>query len=201
MRIVVCAAFVILGAASAAFAQTDPTSDISGQFTVLARGHDDSSSIGVGGRLTVGLSRSVSIDGEFTFSPHDDVGSGLALAAGSGGLVYKRHRADGLLGIKAGYRGQRLGIFGKVRPGFSKLVNDGVECRGDVCALVLVVVPEYRTEFLVDWGAVVELYPAHRWLVRLDVGDTVVRHGSGSPPCQACTTSAVTIKAGVGLRF
>ena len=87
------------------------------------------------------------------------------------------------------------------RPGFSRLPNTGVNCAGDVCALILLAVPEYKPEFALDLGAVVEFYTSSRLVTRIDIGDTFIRHRSQAPPCSGCSSHNFASKFGFGLRF
>jgi hypothetical protein len=72
-----------------------------------------------------------------------------------------------------------------------------------VCIAALLAVPQYRTEFALDVGGVVEVYASPRWLARVDVGSLIVRHRSSVPPCATgdCTTSNLAVSAGFGVRF
>lgn len=192
----------VAAAVSPAFAQSAPTSDVTAQVTVLRLTDADASSTGIGARVSAGLSRWLSLDGEVTFTPSDEVSTAIRVAGqNDGGLVYQRRRVDGLLGVKAGYRSGRVGVFAKARPGFSRLSNQGIDCRGDVCALILIAPPEYKTQFIMDIGGVVEFYPSDRLLARIDIGNTIVRHRGSAPPCNGCTRNNLTSKFGFGLRF
>ena len=103
--------------------------DVAVQATVLRLSDADETRAGIGGRLTFDLSPWAAIDAEVSFYPKDDFKLGA--------VVYRRHRTVGFLGIKAGLRGDRVGLFAKVQPGFTRLVHKGLICRGDVCALIL----------------------------------------------------------------
>ena len=76
-------------------------------------------------------------------------------------LGYSRRRIEGFFGPKVGWHNERVGVFGKVRPGFTRLYDRGVNCVGEACArmLILLAGPEYRTEVALDLGGVVEFYP------------------------------------------
>jgi hypothetical protein len=84
--------------------------------------------------------------------------------------------AMGLVGIKAGYRNSHFGVFAKARPGvanFPKLkVHRGFCIGKEPC--------DGRgrsgNRFAVDAGAVLELYPTENMIVRIDVGDTMIRY-------------------------
>ena len=132
-------------------------------------------------------------------------------------------RVQGLAGLKAGVRFDKVGFFGKIRPGvahhaftnarnapcytFARPANSPVpDCRFAQTG---------RNDFALDLGAVVEFYPARRWVLRFDVGDTLLRRslpnvtidtlGIGNLLLNAPTSHAIThnmqIHAGAGFRF
>jgi hypothetical protein len=200
VRTVLCAAILVVAAASYALAQPAPRADVSAQLSMLRLSEHDvkGTGVGVGGRVTAGLFRWTSIDGELTFTPNDD----LPLGMEGGGLTYHRRRTDGFLGVKVGRQFERFGVFAKARPGFSRLTDKGVGCGGDVCALILIAPPVYQTEFVFDLGGVVEFYPAGRIVTRVDVGNTFIRHRSSAPPCSDCTSRTnLSAAFGAGVRF
>jgi hypothetical protein len=89
-----------------------------------------------------------------------------------------------------------------VRPGFVTLTNTGKGCAGDICPLILLPRPEYRTEFAVDLGGIFEFYPTPRTIARFDLGTTAIHHRSlGVPPCWGCTTNNLSTSVGMGFRF
>lgn len=177
--------------------------ELGGMVSTLGLADGAGTNVGVGGRVTLNLARWLGVEDEYQFVPDDTFT--LRSAQGGGrvaGLRYQRRRSTALFGVKAGYRGERVGVFAKVRPGVTSLSNRGVDCLGEVCALVLLAVPEYRPEFALDLGGVVEVYPSARWLVRADVGVLRIRHRGSAPPCgSACTTSDVAASLGVAVRF
>lgn len=188
-----------------ALAQTEPSRvEAGGQLNVLRLSDPSDTQVGFGGRLTVNLSRWLSLEGEYQFVPDDAITvtnrdvDGRVL-----GVRYERRRSTALFGAKAGYRGERVGVFAKVRPGVTVLTDRGVECLGDVCALVLLAVPEYRSEFALDVGGVVEWYPSGRWVARFDIGSLIIRHRSTAPPCPGggCTSANLATSIGFGVRF
>lgn len=194
-------------ALGATVANAQPASsrlEIGGQVNVLRLSDSSDTTVGIGGRVTYDVASWWSVEGEYQFFPDDTlsltsrVDDGRAL-----GIAYQRRRSTMLAGVKAGYRGERFGVFGKARPGVTVLSDRGVDCRGDACALVLLAVPDYRPEFALDLGGVVEWYPSPRWVARVDVGSLIVRHRSSAPPCGAgtCTTGNLAASAGLGLRF
>ena len=205
----IATALVALGSSSALSAQSSgPKFEVGGQVSAMRLSDFADTNAGLGGRFSYDALRWMSLESEFTLFPKDDVkviGSLPEL-----GTMYRRRRAEAFFGPKMGVRNQRFGIFGKVRPGFTSLSHKGVECAGDVCALIttalpvqLLAVPEYRTEFALDLGGVVEFYPSARTILRFDLGDTVIRHRSSAPPCwgDSCTSHNFSSRFGVGFRF
>jgi len=200
-RVILSAAItIVLVTASFVYAQTAPSRfEVSGQVSVLKLSNPGSITTGAGPRVTVNLSRWLSIDGDITFYPNDDFVSDASTP--TLGLEYKRRRTDAFVGVKAGWRNERFGVFAKARPGATWLEHKGVSCSGEVCALVLIAVPEYRTEFAFDVGGVFEYYPTTRTLVRFDISDVVIDHRSYAPPCTGCTSNNLTTRFAFGMRF
>ena len=203
-RFVLALAVTAIVSVSAAEAQTiDTRYEIGGQATVLRLSDLDSTPAGIGGRFSFNVARWAAIEAEGNFFPQDDV----VLPFGSPDLriTHFRKRSDFFVGAKLGYRGDRFGLFAKVRPGMTVLSQRSEigSCNGDMCALVLVVRPEYRSEFAVDLGGIFEFYPSRRLVARFELGDTIIRHRSVAPPCwgEECTSNNVTTKFGLGFRF
>lgn len=186
-----------------AVAQTDrPAIEIAGQATLLRLNDAGTTNAGIGGRFGVDLWRWVSVDAEVSFFPRDEFEIDTTADPPAARVAYTRRRTDVLAGVKAGIRGDRFGLFAKVRPGFTHLTDRGIECVGAMCALMLFARPEYRTEFALDLGAIVEFYPTRRTVARFDVGDVMIRNrGTAAPPCSDCTTHNFTSRFGVGFRF
>lgn len=187
-----------------ALAQTEPPRvEIGGQLNVLRLSDSSDTNVGLGGRVTFNLARWLGLEAEYQFLPKDELELSETVDGSLVGIRYERRRSTALFGVKAGYRGERFGVFGKVRPGVTALSDRGVECLGDVCALMLLAVPEYRSEFVVDVGGVVEFYPSSRWVARFDVGSLIVNHRSTAPPCVGggCTSSNLALSLGGGVRF
>ena len=190
---------------SVAVAQTDPPAvELGGQMNVLRLSDSSDTNVGLGGRVTFNVAPWLGLEGEYQFLPDDVLDTASVSVDGRVlGLRYERRRSTALFGVKAGYRGGRIGVFGKARPGVTVLSDRGVECRGDVCALILLAVPEYRSEFAFDVGGVLEFYPSPRWLVRFDIGSLIIRHRSSAPPCPRgdCTSSNLATSFGLAVRF
>jgi hypothetical protein len=110
-------------------------------------------------------------------------------------------------GAKAGLRRERIGLFGKFRPG---LVRFGslIDCNIQGCGTIS------KKYSAFDIGGVIELYPSSRLFVRFDIGDVVMKQderlqSKGFPErgdfdilfLPKRTTHSPQFSAGVGIRF
>jgi hypothetical protein len=192
-----------VGSISSAQAQA-PTSRMEVGALMSALRVDDLSAVnaGIGARFSYELTRWVAADVEFVFFPHDSARlTGQAPGSPAFQVIYERRRAEALFGVKTGWRGDRIGLFAKARPGITRLAHKGVDCVGNMCALILLALPEYRTEFAVDLGGIVEFYPTPRTVARLDMGDVVIRQRGNVGPCRNCVTHNFSSRVGIGWRF
>jgi hypothetical protein len=204
-RVVCLLGFVSLVATPLAYAQPDRLRlEVAGHLTTLRLSDFGTTNTGAGARVSFDLTRWVAVEGETNVFAKDyvEIQSFPAFAPDIR-LGYDRRRLEGFVGAKAGFRWERFGVFGKVRPGLTRLYDKGINCVGDVCALVLMLLarPEYRTEFALDLGGVLEFYPTTRIVARLDLGSTNIRHRSSAPPCAECTSRNFSSSLGVGFRF
>jgi hypothetical protein len=176
-----------------------------GQISALRLGGalDDASSglAGFGGHLTYDMGRWVTLEGEVDFFPNDRLKYDRPPSGSDFRLTHHRRRLEGFVGPKVGLRMERFGVFGKVRPGFSRLMGRGVDCVGVACAYINYITPTYKTDFALDLGAVLEFYPSSSTIARVDLGDTMVRQNSQAPPCRGCTTHNFSPRVGFGFRF
>ncbi|HST78885.1 MAG TPA: hypothetical protein VLN58_10390, partial [Verrucomicrobiae bacterium] len=81
---------------------------------------------------------------------------------------------NGFFGAKVGIRTEHFGFFGKIRPGF---ISTSDTLRGSTINLDTGQASARfgrLTEKALDAGGVIEYYPAHHWLMRWDLGDTVL---------------------------
>jgi hypothetical protein len=197
IAVLVCCAGVRAASAQSA----DRRVEVGVHAAVLRLSDFDSTSSGIGGRLSFNFRPWFGIEGEGSFFPHDDVAIVEPLPQGPR-VSYHRRRAEAFFGPTIGHRGDRVGIFAKARPGFARLTDKGVDCPSQICALMLLAVPDYRTEFAFDYGGVVEFYPTDRIVTRFDVGDVMIRHrGLAAPPCASFTTHNLRSQIGLGFRF
>jgi hypothetical protein len=178
--------------------------EIGGQFSVIGRRagavFDGGTGMGGGTRVTFNMTRYLALEGELNYFP---------------GVGFEDlRRFQGQFGVKSGFRFDRIGVFGKVRPGFmtSKSRFTASTCRPmviDAIPTVIDVIPFCRlisvsdkdTGFSMDVGGVVELYPARRITVRFDVGDTIVNRRSSVLFTSNGATHNLQLSSGIGVRF
>jgi Outer membrane protein beta-barrel domain len=149
-----------------------PKFEIGGQF-VVTRLSDviDDTNVGGGGRLTYNFTQNIAIEGEMNYFPQ-------ALTAIGATSSYQ-----GLFGVKAGVRGERAGVFGKIRPGFTRFDR--------------IAPATTATQFTFDVGGVLELYPSRSTVIRFDLGDTIIDYGS----LVATSPTAHNLQFGIGFGF
>lgn len=179
--------------------------EVGAHASVLRLSDFGDTSTGIGGRITFDLSKWASVEGEANFFPNDNILLPVSSTVAAARVAHDRRRADAFFGLKIGARGDKLGAFLKVRPGFTRLEDRGQFCVGEDCAriLMLFALPEYRTEFALDFGGGIEVYPSARTMARFELGDTMIRHRSFAPPCwgSQCTSHNFSSRIGVGFRF
>ena len=190
------------GAVNAAAQTTGTRFEVSAQASLLRLSDFGETSAGIGGRVGFELSRFVTAEAEANFFPNDDFVSPNSTSP-EFRLFHYRRRTDAFFGVKIGTRGERFGVFAKVRPGFTHLINRGFKCVGPSCILALFPREDYRTEFALDLGGGFEFYPSPRTIARAEIGDTMIRHRSMAPPCwlSTCTSHNVATRFGMGFRF
>jgi hypothetical protein len=198
--------------------QTDelPKFEVGILFTSLTKPNFDGGSTepGIGGRFTFNLNRTVALEAEGNLFPHSCSFCGANLGDNSG--IIKQ----GLFGVKVGRRFEKWGIFGKARPGVVTFGqgNTIYTIAGTGPSALVSVRRVGLTNFAMDVGGVIEVYPSKRFLVRFDGGDTLIHYRSrqvnflsfdpttNSPVLFPFTTRAETrhnfqFSAGVGFRF
>lgn len=135
------------------------------QSRIIPMGVGDNTVSGLGGRFGYNLNKHLAIDAEASFFPethlfNEEFGQ----------------KMQGFVGLKAGVRKHRVGVFAKARPGvmwFGEFPSRG-DCSptnfGSVCGV------SHEKDFAMDLGGVFEFYPAERLIVRADVGDTIIKY-------------------------
>lgn len=134
----------------------------------------------LGGRFTLNLNDHVAVDSQISIYPRD-------------GFFPDRGKTQAVFGVKAGLRGRRVGLFGKVRPGLVYVRSPLVCLIPEGCGAAPAST-DSRSWFALDMGAVLEMYPSHRWMTRFDVGDTLVRFSHFS-------SHNLQLAIGAGIRF
>ena len=159
----------------------------------------DSREAGGGVRLTYNINDYLAVEAE---------GNLFEFAIGDGPPTDEVLGAQGLLGAKAGLRNRRIGVFAKLRPGVSNFPK--LRIPRHLCILSVPCDGSGRSgnRFSVDTGAVVELYPTEKIIVRFDISDTMIRFRDDS---FFKSTSRVSVNdgfshnlqlgVGVGFRF
>jgi hypothetical protein len=150
---------------------------------------------GLGGRLGYNFNRHLALDAEFSFFPETHLGN-----------QQFGQKTQGLVGVKAGTRTRRVGIFAKARPGvmFIGEVTSGFNCSSN--SLGRSCRPSHNN-FALDAGGVLELYPSARTIIRFDAGDTIVRIRNATagilagPTATSDITHNFQFSVGFGYRF
>jgi hypothetical protein len=177
-NIVLAMAAVALACQNAPAQSDENHFEVGGQFSLLTLttrtlnggtlGEDQSSIPGFGGRFGYNFSKYFALESEVNFFPRDrDVEGG--------------RKTQGLFGVKAGKRFERVGVFAKARPGFVRF-EKGDYFQPGGCPQVFPFPlgcfrPVARTNFAIDLGGVIEVYPSKNTLIRFDAGDTIIRFG------------------------
>ena len=182
-----------------ACAQSDPPrAEIGAQFSLLniERVSGRVTEPGFGGRFTYNAAKTIGLETEINFFPKKHNGSSNQ----DGGRI-----TQGLFGVKVGKRFQKVGIFGKARPGFVSFGRAILNRDSRITTFQF----GRLTHFAFDLGGVLELYPSRRTIVRFDLGDTIVRYGTqnfidalGRPSVnQGFTRHNLQFGTGVSFRF
>jgi hypothetical protein len=184
--VLAAAALLLMVPAQNAQAQSEtPKVEIGAHYTLLRLRDFDVTDSGVGGRVTFNLADSFGIEGELNFFPQKRTDS-LTTPL----LFVDSTRTQGLFGVKTGLRSEKAGIFAKFRPGFVRF--------GESSSIVG---SQSFTQFALDFGGVLELYPSRSVAVRFDIGDTVIRFGSNFTGGDSFYSNNLQISTGVAFRF
>lgn len=164
---------------------------------------------GLGARFTYNFNKSIALEAEGDVLPHNARAFFL-----NGGRA-----AEGFFGIKIGKRREKYGIFAKARPGLITFTQGRFDyvANGSGTVVPFDIHTERTTNFAMDVGGVLELYPTKRIVTRFDLGDTIIRYGattfntiefpaSGPPVIVPFTvpthrTHNFQFTAGIGFRF
>jgi len=135
------------------------------QSRIIPSGVGNNTVSGLGGRLAYNINKHMAIDAEASFFPETHL---LNEEFGQ--------KMQGFVGLKAGVRKHRVGVFAKARPGvmwfgeFPARGNCSPTNFGSVCGV------SHEKDFALDVGGVLEFYPADRLIIRADLGDTIIKY-------------------------
>jgi len=108
--------------------------------------------------------------------------------------------------VTVGPRFARLRPFGKLRPGFLSFHGQPVVCILIFPPPLSCVLATGRTVFALDAGGGVEVFATERTVVRVDVGDRLLKYPgpsfrNGRATEDSFVSHDVRLSAGAGLRF
>src|SRR6185503_11278553 len=163
--------------------QTKPTEELQkvevGIDFMLTQSNTGQTLPGVGARLTYNLNRHFAVEGAAYFSP----GNCQFCSGEVTGRI-----TQGMVGIKAGQRFKKFGLFVKARPGVINLSEAEFDLvatgsskglpTGPFDEPPFTFVTRSRTDFAVDVGPVLEIYPKKNFFLRFDGGLLIERVGS-----------------------
>lgn len=120
---------------------------------------------GIGGRVAYNFNRSIAAEAEINFFPQKQL-----ILTSNGRTIQAQ------FGVKVGKRFEKIGVFGKVRPGFLSAGGVFSFIPGSQGFFPSNFKIERETFFTTDFGGVLEFYPSKRMVARFDAGDTVIRY-------------------------
>jgi hypothetical protein len=153
---------------------------------------------GFGGYLSYRFYGIFYADGDLLYFPQ---GTSAASPQDGGTIV------QGLFGLKGGIRRNHFGFFGKVRPGFNSysaaLTSQNTTTEPFTSTYAR------STNFVLDLGGIIELYPNERSTLRIEVGDTHLFFPTRDLTIDGSTTSvpggkmqhSIQLMVGYGWRF
>ncbi len=187
-RVIILAIIVLLVGSRQGRAQSaDSHVDVGVHYSALVLGDPGRARSGVGGWFAYRFVRGIALDADVSVFPSENE---------TGGRV-----SQALIGASLGWRGERIGLLGKVRPGLVHF-SDRFIAPGIVC-IAIFPTPESclidSTNVAIDVGGVFNLYPTRSTVLRVDVGNTALRFGSHEP--SAGWTHHLQVNIGAGWRF
>ena len=194
------ALLIVIGYSRPARSQAiEPRFDVTVHVVSTMSSEFDTTDIGVSGRVGWRPASIFGVEGEATWYP-GDLPDGTAISRG---------RVEALFGVTAGPTLGRIRPFARVRPGVVRF-----QPAPDPIACILIFPPPLgcvlasgRTMFAFDVGGGIEVLPTDRTLVRVDVGDRLVRYpGPSFTSDRSVRTEGffghdLRISVGGGLRF
>ncbi|HEX8137748.1 MAG TPA: outer membrane beta-barrel protein [Pyrinomonadaceae bacterium] len=163
-----------------------PRYEVGAQFSTLTTNSPfNETKAGFGGRFTVNITANVALEAQGDFYPASNANS----SEFTGGRI-----SSGLFGIKAGKRFERIGIYGKARPGLIHFSRTLAGFHEEPTPAPALFVADFRprTQFATDLGGVLEFYPTRRIVTRFDFGDMMVRYGERTTNIPVLSGGGVT---------
>lgn len=159
---------------------------------------------GFGARFTYNFTKSIGFEVEGNLFPENKkvtpiVGVPIAIVEPGG------RKMQALAGPKIGYRGKKIGIFGKARFGIIRydryMAADEIGPPGNM--YIWGRIWEKPGFFNADVGGVFEYYPSKKTVFRVDVGDSIIYHHKLPPKDinPSITRHNLQISTGFGFRF
>jgi hypothetical protein len=180
-------------------AQSARAFEAAAQVTMARSGEFAGTDAGIGGRLAWHPIPLIGTEAEVDFYPGDY----------PDGVPFSRSRIEGLFGVTVGPRVGSFRPFARLRPGFVTFHE-----APEPFACILIFPPPLQcalaageTVFALDVGGGVEYFPAERFVIRVDVGDRVLRYSrpaldhSGGVRDDGSFSHGFRLSLGAGARF
>ena len=196
IRLAVLLVFVFVSLVVPAAANAQEHFDAGPHIAVARSSEFDDNDTGVGGWLSWHPLALLGAEAELTVYP----------ASFPNANGFSRSRIEGLFGVTVGPRLPGVRPFARVRPGF-------LTFRGQPVVCILIFPPPLSCElargqtlFALDLGGGVELFPGGRAVVRVDVGDRIVKYPgpsfrNGRATQDSFYSHDLRVAAGAGVRF
>jgi hypothetical protein len=192
------AAFVVFGivVSSTGSLHAQDRFEAAAQIATAHSSEFDANDTGVGGRFAWHPTAPIGAEAEMNVYPR-----GFPSASS-----FSSSRIEGLFGVTVGPRFARIRPFGKLRPGFLSFHGQPVVCILIFPPPLSCVLATGRTVFALDAGGGVEVFATERTVVRVDVGDRLLKYPGPSFRNGRATEGSFfshdfRLSAGAGLRF
>jgi len=141
---------------------------VGAQLAVARSGQFESTELGIGGRVSWHPVAMLGFESEFDLYPADFP---------SDGVPFSTRRVEGLFGVTAGPRLERVRPFAKIRAGFLQYSppTEGFACITIFPPPLNCLMAAGGTRAIFDVGGGLEVFTGERTFVRIDAGDRMVR--------------------------